>query len=467
MLHKIIGMEQYLADVRELVDSGMSHTIEILSQLVSVESVSWESFDPAEGIRCAEAIRDLAAGLDFFDSIEIATAPISGQSVQGRPAVLAKKESRNGAPTILLYAHSDVQPPGERALWNTDPFIATRIGERLYGRGAADDKAGVVSHLESIRVLNALLPESDVGIVLFVEGEEEAGSPSFDSFLEKFREQLRADVIIVADSTNYSDTIPALTTSLRGNITMNVTVSTLDHSVHSGMYGGAIPDAFMAFSKLIADCYDESGSCVIPALAGEVQNTPPYDEEAFRLESGILDGVQFVGQNSLLNRLWNEPTLTVTGMDITPVAQASNALVPQVTGRLSFRVPPHVSAKEAVSGVIDFLRQHVPFGAQFEVADINTGEGYLCREGTDANLMRRAMSTAWERASVDIGVGGSIPFIASFANAFPSASVLVTGVEDPDSRAHSPNESLHLGAFRKALVSQSLFLLEMGRNRNN
>lgn len=458
-------MQEYLADAQRHVKTQMDSALSTLGKLVAIPSVSWESFDPAEGMRCAHDVAQYARELGFFDSVDVLTAAIAGTSRQGRPAVVGRRSAKNGAPTVLLYAHSDVQPPGDRKEWATDPFVATRIGERIFGRGAADDKAGIVSHIESIRTLLKLDPDTDLGVVLFVEGEEEAGSPSFDAFLETYKELLSADVIIVADSTNFTAEIPALTVSLRGNVTVNVSVRTLDHALHSGMFGGVVPDAFMAFNKLIAACYAEDGSCSIPGIQGVPVATPDYTEEQAREESGVLRGVQLIGRGHLLNRLWNEPTLTVTGMDIPPVAEASNTLLPSVRARLSLRIPPGIDASDAANTVMTYLSRNVPYGAEILFDDVNVGQGYLVTDGEPAQLVRRAMSLAWGTDVVDIGVGGSIPFIASFAKEFPGASVLVTGVEDPDSRAHSPNESLHVGAFEKAIVSQTLFLASISEQK--
>jgi acetylornithine deacetylase/succinyl-diaminopimelate desuccinylase-like protein len=451
-------MQEYLADAQRHVRSQMESALSTLVKLVAIPSVSWDSFDPAQGVRCAQEVAEYARELGFFDSVDLHTAAIDDTARQGRPAVVARHQAKNGAPTVLLYAHSDVQPPGERGEWATDPFVATRIGDRIFGRGAADDKAGIVSHVESIRALMQLQPECDLGVVLFVEGEEEAGSPSFDSFLAEFKEELAADVIIVADSTNFTAEIPALTVSLRGNVTLNVTVRTLDHALHSGMFGGAVPDAYMAFNQMISSCYAQDGSCSIPGIQGIDMDTPQYTEQQIRSESGVLEGVELIGKGSILNRLWNSPTLTVTGIDLPPVNEASNTLLPSVRARLSLRIPPTIDARSAADAVISYFRDHLPFNAELVCEDVNVGQGYHVVDNDAAQRVREAMRLAWGAEVVDIGVGGSIPFIASFAKEFPDASVLVTGVEDPDSRAHSPNESLHLGAFEKAIVSQALFL---------
>lgn len=456
-------MHEILTEAQRCIRDQLTDALSTLTDLVAIPSVSWDNFDPAEGLRVAHAVQRYADQLNFFDSVQVLTASVADSDSQGRPAVVAHRASRNGAPTVLLYAHSDVQPPGDESEWKTPPFQAVRVGDRIFGRGAADDKAGIVSHVESIRALLKLVPQVDLGVVLFVEGEEEAGSPSFDSFLTSYRDLLHADVIIVADSTNFTSEIPALTVSLRGNVTMNVTVRTLDHAVHSGMFGGAVPDAYMAFNRLIDSCYAPDGTCIIPGLDGADIATPPYDEKQFRSESGVLDSVHLIGQGSILNRLWSNPTLTVTGIDMPSVSEASNTLLPTVRARLSFRLPPGLNVHSASEMIRTYFESSAPFGAVVTCDNISAGQGYHVRENDMAGRIREAMRLAWSAEVVDIGVGGSIPFIASFASEFPEASVLVTGVEDPDSRAHSPNESLHVGAFEKSIVSQTLFLASLNR----
>jgi acetylornithine deacetylase/succinyl-diaminopimelate desuccinylase-like protein len=455
-------MDKLSLDVRALADECLPEWLDELGDLVRIPSVSWSSFDAAFIQASAQAVQKLLTDLNFFDSVSIERSLCEDGQTLGNPAVLATKSARNGAPTVLLYAHHDVQPPGDDALWKTPPFEPTKIGNRLFGRGAADDKAGIISHVASLRILQQLRPDSDLGIVVFVEGEEEAGSPSFTNFLRDHADQLKSDIIIVADSGNFTESIPALTVSLRGNVTVNVTVRTLDHAVHSGMFGGAVPDAAMAFIRLISTCYDDAGSLRIEGLTSFDMETPEYMDQTLRSESGLLPESTSIGNGALLSRIWAQPSLTVTGTDMPDLANASNTLLPSVTARLSLRVAPGQSAQEAAEALFAHLRSNAPWGAEVTFSDLATGEGYLADvTGSAAKQMRSAMKAAWAEDPIDIGVGGSIPFIAQFVDQFPSAQVLVTGVEDPDSRAHSPNESLHIQAFAKAIETQALFLLNL------
>ncbi|MDH6237019.1 dipeptidase [Cryobacterium sp. CG_9.6] len=451
------------ASVRTAVELGLPTTIAELCALVRIPSVAWSAFDRATVLKSAEAVATLARDLHVFDSVEIKQAGIPGTTELGQPAVLATRAARNGRPTVLLYAHHDVQPPGKDEDWDSAAFEPTVRGDRLYGRGAADDKAGVMAHIASIRALvEAAGPDFDLGLALFIEGEEEFGSRSFATFLEENVDALRADVIVVADSNNWDITTPALTTGLRGNVTLRLEVRTLDHASHSGMFGGAVPDAMMATIKLLATLYNEDGSVAVTGLTSHVGDTPEYSEEQLRDETGLLEGVSPIGHGSILSRIWSQPSITVTGIDAPSVDNASNTLSPAIAVRISCRIAPGQLAADAADALQAHLRAQAPFGAQVDITDVDCGEPFLVdTSGWAVTEARRAMTDAWGTSPVDIGVGGSIPFIADLVRVFPEAQILVTGVEDPDSRAHSPNESLHLGVFKRALLTEALLLARL------
>ena len=366
------------ASITDAVQLGLPTTIADLSALVRIPSVSWSAFDPANVRRSAEAVAALAEGTGVFDSVRIATATIGSSDEVGQPAVLARRAARNGAPTILLYAHHDVQPPGKDEDWDTEPFEPTVRGDRLYGRGAADDKAGVMAHIASIRALTEVLGRDfDLGIALFIEGEEEFGSRSFETFLADNADELRADAIVVADSGNWDDVTPALTVSLRGNVTFRLTVRPLEHASHSGMFGGAVPDAMLVMIRLLSSFWAEDGSVAVDGLTSHAGETPAYSEEQLRSETGLIDGVSPIGSGSLLSRIWWQPSITVTGIDAPSVANASNTLIPEVSVRVSVRIAPGQSATEAAEALTAHVRAHTPFGVVAAIDDLDTGNPFL------------------------------------------------------------------------------------------
>ena len=436
-----------------------------LGALVRIPSIAWPAFDQSGVARSADAVAELLRGTGVFERVEVARAAIADSDELGQPAVLASRPARNGRPTVLLYAHHDVQPPGDEALWDSPPFEPTVRDGRLYGRGAADDKAGIMVHVGAIRALAETLGDDlDLGIAVFIEGEEEYGSRSFARFLVDHADVLRSDVIVVADSGNWDERTPAVTVSLRGNARFTLTVRTLAHASHSGMMGGAVPDAMLATVKLLATLWDDDGAVAVEGLAVRDAETPEYDEATLRGESGLLDGVSPIGRDSILSRLWNKPSVTITGWDATPVESASNTLAPETRVVISARVAPGQPAEEAFAAIEAHLRAHAPFGAQLEFTDVDCGDAFLVDTiGWAVEDARAAFAEGYGVESVDVGVGGSIPFIADLVREFPGAQILVTGVEDPHARAHSPNESLHLETFRNALVSEALLLERLNR----
>jgi acetylornithine deacetylase/succinyl-diaminopimelate desuccinylase-like protein len=449
-------------ELRDAVGAGIPTAIADLSRLVRIPSVSWDGFDPANVARSAEAVKALMDDLDVFESVVISRAEISG-GVFGQPAVIARRAARNGKPTILLYAHHDVQPPGQDEDWDSSPFEPTVRGDRLYGRGAADDKAGVMAHVASIRAFTSVFGlDFDLGLAVFIEGEEEFGSRSFANFLVKHHDDLGADVIVVADSDNWNIDTPALTVALRGNVTFRLTVSTLDHASHSGMFGGAAPDAMLATIRLLSTLWGDDGAVAVAGLTSIDMETPEYPESQLREEAALLDGVTSIGHGSILSRLWAQPSITVTGIDAPTVINASNTLVPSVTVRVSARIAPGQDAGDAYAALESHLKEKAPFGANLRFWDVDTGNPFLVdTSGPAVAEAREAMHEAWDVAPVDTGIGGSIPFISDLVAQFPDAEILVTGVEDPDSRAHSPNESLHLGVFRRAILTEALLLAKL------
>ena len=448
-----------LEQAKKLIDAGFDAATKELEHLVRIPGIAWEAFDSKNLDLSAETIAKLFRDTGVFELVEVRRASIDGKP--GSPAVVARRAARNGKPQILLYAHHDVQPPGDETVWETSPFEPVTKDGRMYGRGAADDKAGIVSHLAAIRTLVEICgPDFEVGISVFIEGEEEAGSPTFRPFLEQNQDILKADCIVVADSGNWSETIPALTATLRGLVSQEIEVKTLDHALHSGMYGGAVPDAMTATIRLLASLHDSAGDVAVAGLHVGKAADLPYSDADLRRDSGLLDGVSQIGSGTILDRIWNKPSITVIGMDVPSVALSSNTMLPSVSSKISMRIAPGQKPEDALAALRAHLEQHVPFGAKLTYGDVELGKPFAVDDtGWASELARVSLKAAWDETAVDIGVGGSIPFIADLIEVFPGAQILVTGVEDPDSRAHSPNESVHLESLRKTMLAESLMLL--------
>jgi acetylornithine deacetylase/succinyl-diaminopimelate desuccinylase-like protein len=448
--------------LRDHVDALFPAVQADLEALVRIPSVSAAAFDQAHVAASAEAVAELLRGAGLPE-VQVLRSP-RPDGTPGAPAVVARRPAPAGAPTVLLYAHHDVQPPGDAATWDTDPFEPTQRGERLFGRGAADDKAGVMAHVGALRTLAAAGDELGVGVTVFVEGEEESGSPSFARFLADHHELLAADVIVVADSTNWKVGVPALTTSLRGLVDGVVTVEALGHAVHSGMFGGALLDANTLLARLVATLHDEVGNVAVEGLVTGSEPEVDYAEADFRADSSVLDGVRLAGEGTIAGRLWSKPALAVIGIDATSVAHASNTIAPSASAKLSLRIPPGQDPQAADDALAAHLEAHAPFGARVTWTPHEHGKPFGAPADSAAmQAARAAFAAAWGTDPVDIGVGGSIPFIADLLEAYPDAAVLVTGVEDPDSRAHGANESVHLGELRKVVLAEALLLREIAR----
>ena len=437
--------------MRDVVDALMPGVRADLERLVRIPSVSAASFDPAHVRASAGATAEL---------FEAEGAHTRLLEVDGaHPAVLATFPAPAGSPTVLLYAHHDVQPPGDESLWTSPPFEPTERDGRLYARGSADDKAGIAAHLCAVRAFDG---EPPVGVTVFVEGEEETGSEHLGTFLERFGDELRADAYVLADSANWRIGTPGITTSLRGLVDCVVEVRTLDHAVHSGMYGGPVPDALSALARLLATLHDERG---VPAVLGRATGARPsldMSEDEFRHESGALSDVILTGDGSITERLWMRPSISVLGIDAPSVDRASNQLVPVARAKVSMRLAPGDDPGAALEALAKHLESNAPWGARVTVERGAEGRPFAVDTSHPAfGAARAAMAEAWGTEPVDMGAGGTIPFVAAFAESFPGAALLLTGVEDPDTRAHGENESLHLGEFARACLAETLLLKKL------
>ncbi len=419
-----------------------------LERLVRIPSVSFKGFDPENVRRSAELTKEIleASGLDS-QILEVPGA---------HPAVLGRVEGPPGSPTVLLYAHHDVQPEGPMERWASPPYDPMERNGRLYGRGVADDKSGIAMHAAAVRSWNGRPP---VGVTVFVEGEEESSSEHLDAFITTYADLLRADVVVLADSGNWRTGEPALTTSLRGLVACVIEVRTLDHGVHSGEYGGAVPDALAVLTRTLASLHDEDGTVAVPGLASSPADPLDLSAEELRSWAGMRPGVQLVGEGGLTERMWTRPAISILGIDAPNTVEASNQLVPFARAKVSMRIPPGQDADEALEALTKHLESNVPWGADVRIEREPSGSPYeLNTTAPGYDAMQRAMIEAFDKAPVFMGAGGSIPFVSVFAEAFPDATLMLTGASDPLTNAHSEDESVDLGDLEKSCLAEALFL---------
>jgi len=443
-----VNAAELAKELRPKVRSSMADVRAGLERLARVPSMSAPGYDAAPVRETAKLTAEL------FTAAGVHARVIEKDGAH--PAVVGRIDGPAGSPTVLLYAHHDVQPPGPRDRWKTDPFAPTERDGRLYGRGVADDKAGIAAHLAALRAYGGTPP---CGVALFIEGEEESGSAHLMDFLKAEKDTLACDAVIIADSANWRIGQPAITTTLRGNALVTVEVRVSDHAVHSGGFGGAVPDALMAMSRLLASLHDDLGRVAVAGL--KTGDADPLDlkEDELRRWVGTRPSVKLIGDGSITSRLWRKPTVSIIGLDATSVKESSNTLWPVATAQLSMRVPPGQDAKAAQDALVKHLESHAPWGAEVKIKRGSTGEAFTgTTSGPAYAALKEALGAAWGRPAIDIGQGGSIPFLFDFARTFPGAALLVTGVEDPESNAHSENESLHLAEFENVCVAEATFL---------
>ena len=433
-------------DLRAAVTADMPRLQDLLEGLVRLESVSAPGYDPANVRSAGRRVRKTLeeAGLENTQLLE------GG----GHPAVFGEIRAPEGAPTLLLYAHYDVQPPGPLDEWETGPFEPFEKDGRLYGRGASDDKAGIIMHLGAIAAHGDNLP---VGVQVFLEGEEEAGSQTLPTILEDHLDLFDPDVIVIGDGGNWDVGVPAFLTSLRGIVGVAFELRTLEAPIHSGQYGGVFPDALTAMARLLSSLLDDEGNVAIQGLLSQEVERPELSEELVRAQSGAVQGVDQIGSGSIASRLWSRPAVSVLAIDAPQVSDAINQLVPMARAKVSLRIAPGENTHSALQALKDHLVDHAPWGARLEFTLEEEGDASTL--GTDnfaVEAWTEAFREAYRTDPVETGAGGSIPFIATFQALFPEAPILVIGCGDPSSALHAPNESQHLGDLERSVLSEAI-----------
>jgi acetylornithine deacetylase/succinyl-diaminopimelate desuccinylase-like protein len=372
------------------------------------------------------------------------------------PAVFGIKQGPPNRPTVLLYAHHDVQPPGADELWISPPFQPAERDGRLFGRGTSDDKAGIAVHAAALLAWDRQPP---VTVLAFIDGEEEIGSPHLPDFLHRYGDLLKADVMVFADCANWRIGRPAIITSLRGIMDCVVEVRTLDRAVHSGMYGGLVPDALTTLCQLIATLHDRRGNVAVDGLRSSSPSKLTIDEPDLRKTLGIRPGVRLLGQGPLSHRLWTKPAITVLGIDAPGTTDSGHNLVSVARAKISVRLAPGDSPQAAFDAVAEHLREQVRWGAEIKIELRVAGAPHqIDTSGSAYDAFRLACSQTWGCLPVEAGTGGSLPPVAALADAYPDMALLLTGVEDPESNAHGENESVHLDELRQCCVNEALLL---------
>jgi acetylornithine deacetylase/succinyl-diaminopimelate desuccinylase-like protein len=442
--------------LRDRVAGLMERARSDLAELVAIPSVADpRQYPPEACARAAQWVVDAFIGEGFRDAHLEMTADGSQAVIGSRPC------ADPGAPTVLLYAHYDVQPPLDENAWRTGPFALTEVDGRWYGRGAADCKGNIVMHLTALRALGDDVP---VNLKLVVEGSEEQGTGGLEDFVPTHADLLRADAVLVCDTGNAAVGVPAVTVSLRGMVNVVVTVDALASEVHSGMFGGAAPDALAALVAMLSTLRDSDGNTTVVGLDNtQVWQGEPYPPEQFRSDAGVLEGVSLLGSGTVSDMLWARPALTTLGIDCPPVQGSAAAIPAHVRARLNLRIPPGMDAAVAEKSLTEHLRAAAPWGVHVSVETEATGSPFMARtDGPAYRAIGAAMQEAYGRPMVHLGQGGSIPLCNVFAETYPETELILMGVEEPLALIHAPNESVDPREIADLALAEALFLRGFG-----
>ena len=454
-------MTHQLDAVLARIDADFPATVEQLKKLVRIPSCSFPGYDPLHLQHSAEAT---AAWLKEAGYPEVRLVTIGGVN----PYVIAKDHRAGpGRPTVLLYAHHDVQPPLREAVWRSPAFEPVEREGRLYGRGSADDKAGIALHAAAAAAWNAVAGRPPVNLTVLIEGEEEINSPHFTEFLTAHRAELAADCMVIADLGNVDVGLPALTTSLRGLVVVEVELRALRSPLHSGLWGGVVPDVILALCRLLAQLDDGKGGIAIPGIMDAVKPLDDLDRQGFARIA--YDPAVFAGQAGLLPgarhgldavehhaRLWRQPALTINAIQAGTRGSTGNIVMDAAWARVGIRIVPHQKAEEIQAKLMAFLHKLVPVGMEITLTPVAAGEPWTTVTGHPAfAAAKRALALGYGVTPVEAGCGASIPFVGEMSAALGGIPALLVGVEDPASAAHAENESVHLGDLKKAIRSEA------------
>ncbi len=450
-------------------DNHIKNEFEELIKLVKIPSVSLQGFDPNQVKLSAEATADVlqAAGLEKVEILQL--------NAGVHPYVYAEWMHKPDAPTLLLYAHHDVQPPGREDKWQSNPFIPTEKNGRLYGRGTADDKAGIIAHTAAISAYLKTMGELPVNVKVIIEGEEEIGSNNLGQFVRTHKEKLKADGIIVTDCANVDSGIPSITTALRGLVALDIEVLALDHPVHSGLWGGILPDPVFALSYILSTLVDEKGNIKVKGILDDLKEITALEKENFaklkmeniaRGATGLLNGLPFIANESeFAEKLWRHPSLSINAIQSGSKKLVSNIIQDSAWARVSIRIVPNMKPQDILNKLTKHIESVCPPGFKLKLTPEAASNWWSISNPMENayQIAARSLEKAYGHTTQFIGCGASIPFVQPLTEEFGGIPAILVGVEDPYTNAHSENESLLLSDFKKSIHGQIYMLADLAK----
>lgn len=443
------------------IDAGRSAALQQLITLLSIPSVSAKPEHAPDCARCAQWISDQFASLGFVSSIE---------KTPGNPIVLAHTPHNPAKKTVLLYGHYDVQPVEPLDLWKTQPFTPTLRNNALFARGAADDKGQIHCHLQALAALKAH-GEYPVNIIALIEGEEEIGSTNLVDFIQANAQKLKADIALISDTSQYARGIPSITAALRGLVYFEITLTGPSHDLHSGVFGGSVPNPANILCEILSTLHDAHGRVNIPGFYTDVAPLPdsqrqswaklPFDEKAELAELGLS---QWHGEEgfSPLECRWARPTCDVNGLTSGYQGVGAKTIIPsKASAKLSMRLVPFQNPEKIRDAFIAHIRSYCPPSVKVEFALHGASPAVTVPINSPAiRLAANALKIGFGANPIFMAEGGSIPVVGQIKQ-FLGIDTLLVGFGLPDDRIHSPNEKFDLDNWHNGIRTLAVLYNEL------